>query len=133
MAYTLYDNSIHDGTKCTDYRKLSSSYATCVEDDVQQKFVNWYGCVPKWFPGEMSKCSMSHKPLTIEPQDFMSNLTTHRDIITDCKPSCLRLDLKLQKVDEFSNFPSYAVLELMHEHYFEVGLLYIIHRLTNEE
>jgi hypothetical protein len=120
LVYILQDDSIHDGLKCTDYRKIASSYDSCVQDNVLQKLHDWYGCVPIWFPYKNEKCSLSNNPLKNETVDYIFDLVNLLEIKTDCKPSCLRLEIKLQEVQKFSNYPSEAVIQLMHEKNFEV-------------
>ena len=120
LAYILQDDSIHDGLKCTDYRKISSSYDSCVQDNVLQKLHDWYGCVPIWFPYKKEKCSLSNNPLKNETVHYIIDLVNHREIKTDCKPSCLRLEIKLQEVQKLSNFPTHAVIQLMHEQQLKV-------------
>ena len=115
LVYILQDDSIHDGLKCTDYRRIASSYDSCLYHNVLQKLHDWYGCVPIWFPYKNEKCSLSNNPLKNETVHYIFDLVNLLEIKTDCKPSCLRLEIKLQEVQKLSNYPTHAVIQLMHE------------------
>ncbi len=57
-AYEIHDDSINDGITCTDYNKLGSTFGECFQNEVNSKMLGWMGCIPIWFPGNMSKCDM---------------------------------------------------------------------------
>ncbi len=57
-SYDNYDDSIDDGITCTDYNKLGSSFGECFQKDIDSKIMEWIGCIPMWFPENMSKCDV---------------------------------------------------------------------------
>ena len=120
MDYELFDDSLKHGTECTDYRKMKIGYAQCVENEVVTKLMNWYGCIPQWFPANVTKCSVSSKKVKDEAYKFLYDFDSNLEIETNCKPSCLKLKMKFQRVSKFPNYPVYASLHLHHAKFVEV-------------
>ena len=50
VHYAVYDNRIHDGISCTDYKKIGTTYGKCVQREVRQQLLDWDECLPPWFP-----------------------------------------------------------------------------------
>ena len=57
-SYEIYDDSINDGITCTDYNELGSTFGECFQREVNLKMLEWMGCIPGWFPGNMSTCDL---------------------------------------------------------------------------
>lgn len=130
MFYKLHDESVYDGDKCTDYRKLNMSFGQSLEKEMKDKLNDLYGCIPQWFPGKMEKCSSSSKPITDKAKEYISNITSYNKIVTDCKPSCQRLELQLKRIGK-TDHPTMAIFDLKHHHEVEVHKIICAYDIFN--
>ena len=48
VEYEIFDDSIAQGSLCTDYLKLGSSYGKCIDSAVKTQLISWFGCLPPW-------------------------------------------------------------------------------------
>ena len=114
MIYTLHDDSFFDGNTCTDYRKLTTTYGECLEKAVERKLSKSYGCVPKWFPGNMAKCTRSSQPPSDDILYYVERIGNYGYIKSKCKSSCTKLEMQLKRNGKLSNYPTHSVLNLRH-------------------
>ena len=125
VLYTLHDNSFYDGIECTDYSKLTTTYGDCFENEVERNLNESYGCIPKWFPGNMTKCTKSSQPFSNATLHYIEQFSNHRHINQECKNPCRRLEMQLKRVGRLSNYPTHSVLNLRHRR------LVIVHKTVN--
>ena len=50
VTYTIHDNKLNNGLSCTDYEQIGTSYGSCIEKALEKEFIEWFGCLPPWFP-----------------------------------------------------------------------------------
>ena len=115
VSYTLYDESIHDGNTCTDYTNKGSTYGECIANEMNEKLLDWFDCIPPWFYGNMTKCVNSSRPHNEEAETFLAEFITNSDMESRCLPSCLSMQMKFMKVFKISNYPDKAVLIVKHD------------------
>ena len=120
LEYSLYDESIHDGTTCTDYTKLDMNYGECLNNVLTQEFLATYSCLPPWVSTNRSKIickdktnidamAMQETPLYNNIMDLVKNYDT--GIFKRCLPPCKTMKIKLQEVSYRSNEVRYAFFE----------------------
>ena len=80
LEYWLYDDSIHDGTTCTDYTKADMSYAECLDDIWTQGFLATYGCLPPWVSTNISKITCKEQ-LDIDAMTIRYETSVYRSIV----------------------------------------------------
>ena len=61
LVIASHNSRINDGKTCKTYIEKGTSYATCVETVLRDKFLEVFGCLPPWF-------------------QFSSNLTCHESL-----------------------------------------------------
>ena len=107
IEYSLHDESIHDGTSCTDYSKSKMSYGLCLKNIVRQEFMSTYGCLPPWFSRNELKevCKEDIKidadalKETLYYQDIQRTVNNFEaKLFKKCLTPCKTLKIKLQEV-----------------------------------
>ena len=120
LEYMLYDDSIHDGTTCTDYNKLEMSYGECLNDILTQESLDTYGCLLPWV--STNKLEIICKNQTNIDAETMQNTTLYTDIryliknyetlmFKKCLPPCSTMKIKLEEVSYKSNILEFASFE----------------------
>ena len=118
VEYFLYDDSIHDGTSCTDYTKLDISYGDCLNNILIHKFMVAYGCLPPWVFTNSSKVTceeetnidanaMEIRALYKDMINLILNLEV--DMFKRCLTPCTTMKIKVQKVSSGSNWIDHSV------------------------
>ena len=111
MDITLNDAHIYEGSECRDYSKIGTSYGECIYNTLEQKLIEWYGCIAPWFPKNTSlvceediEIKMKDEMARVNALDQLWRLGTGQDlsIFSTCLKPCLTLDLKLRLVHESS-------------------------------
>ena len=120
LEYLVYDDSIHDGTTCTDYSRSDMSYGKCFNNVLKQEFLATYGCLPPWVTTNNSKIiceeqtnldarAMKKTPLYDNIKELIKNYET--EIFKRCLPPCKTMKIKLQEVSYNSNYLGKAKIE----------------------
>ena len=119
LEFFLYDNSIHDGTSCTDYTKTARSYRECLNDILAKEFIATYGCLPAWVSTKskitceeetnIDANAMRDTPLYKDISDLVRNLET--DMFKRCLSPCKTMKVKLMEVSYRSNWLRESVFE----------------------
>ncbi len=114
----INDNLIHDGITCTNYESIGSSYGECIESAMKQRFLDWYDCLPPWFPNTSTTmiCEAGRKirlPSQEEQRmlvNEISNLIDGLDFntINKCLPPCLTMQMNMNLISHYSNRHSAA-------------------------
>ena len=107
VQYSMNDDTINDGTSCTNYKKLGNSYGKCLENNLQNDLNLLYGCIPPWVILSAQEQECKNTPI----EDFgaywedpvvndLNRLLTNRepDMFKKCLPPCLTTKIELQKV-----------------------------------
>ena len=108
----LNDHTILDGETCTDYDKLGSSYGECLQNEMQDSFLNWYGCTPPWIQKKNHTCDLdkavkdpSEKVLNdeidIEMRRFIKGLKTESS--KKCLLPCQSMKMELKTLYHLAN------------------------------
>lgn len=50
ISCEVHDASILDGQVCLNYENKNSSYGECIQDALEAKMIEMYGCLPPWVP-----------------------------------------------------------------------------------
>ena len=120
LEYLLYDDSIHDGTSCTDYTKSDMTYGECLNNILMHEFLSTYGCLPPWVSTNNSKIckdEINIKANAIRETPLYNNILQliynyAADIFRRCLPPCKTMQIKLQKVSYRSNCLDNAFLKV---------------------
>ena len=112
VDYSLHDESIYDGSSCTNYEKLDSSYGECLMAALKDEFLTNYGCVAPWIPGNNSE-KVCGNVTKIEAKSTEHTLiykillelvkNQEPDLFRKCLLPCKTMVTKLQKVLDKSN------------------------------
>ena len=106
LEYSLNDDSIHDGTTCTDYTKAEVSYGDCLNDIMTQEFLATYGCLPPWMFTNKThmickkETNINANTLEMSPifDDFVSLVyNDETEMFKRCLPPCKTMQLKLKQ------------------------------------
>ena len=108
VQYSMYDNTINDGTSCTNYENQGKSYGKCLENNLLNELKSFYGCMPPWFLNtQVQECKKmnTHEEGT-EPyweKQIVHDLTRllknkEPDMFKNCLPPCITTNIELQKV-----------------------------------
>ena len=112
MDITLYNAYVFEGMECRDYSKIGSSYGECIENIMEKKLIEWYGCIAPWFPKNTSlvceediEMKINDKMTMVNAVDQLHMLISGQDlsIFSTCLKPCLTMDLKLRLVHKVSN------------------------------
>ena len=106
LEYLLYDNSIHDGTSCSDYAKLDTSYGKCLSNIWTQELLATYGCLPPWVSTNNSK-KICEEDITVDTKSILKSsfLKSFYDILSNlevamfesCLAPCKTMHIKLKE------------------------------------
>ena len=125
LNYEIYDNTIHEGTTCFDYRKQKETYGDCNLIAVKKYLYSAYGCYPPWIGDEPDDkvCDIG-----LESKDIDSNLFKEvwKDIrklldkrktnsMKNCLPPCYHVKCLLEKKLEDSLSWKTAYLNIFDE------------------
>ena len=113
LQYLHYDNSIHEGTSCTDYSKLDTSYGECLNDVLIHESLATYGCLPPWVSTNNSKI-ICEEETNIEAKGMKETLlfknivrliqNLEADMFRKCLSPCTTMKISLQQVAYRSNW-----------------------------
>ena len=121
LEYWLYDDSIYDGTTCTDYAKTDMSYGECLNNVWTQELMDTYGCLPPWVstnnskiickePTNIDAMAIKYKTRAIENiNELFKNYEL--DVFKRCLFPCKTMKIKIKKVAYRSNYLNHAFLE----------------------
>ena len=119
IEYIVHDNSIHDGSTCTDYKKQKTTYGTCLKNILKLKFLSRYGCMPPWVYGSNLEqvCEEGKMIAAGANMDDFIYITIwfltgnfEADIFHTCLPPCTTMITKVQEVHR-GEYLDYAYLE----------------------
>ena len=139
----LHNHEILDGETCTDYDKLGSSYGACLQDMMQESFLNWYGCTPPWIRKKNHTCEIdqaikepSHKvseEVEIEMRRFIKGLETKSS--AKCLLPCQSMSMELTTLYQVSNRLNngYVLLEMNPNVAVHTGMIYFIKKSIDHE
>ena len=113
LEYFVDDNSIHDGTSCTDYTKSDMSYRECLNNVLTNEFLATYGCLPPWVSTNNSQL-ICEEETNIEANPMKKTLlyedilrlvqNLEADMFKRCLAPCITMKIKLQEVSYRSNW-----------------------------
>ena len=55
LSYEIQDNTVYDGTTCTDYRKQQKNFGDCNYEALKDYFFSNLGCYPPWMKKSQGK------------------------------------------------------------------------------
>ena len=93
----VYDNEIDDGTLCTDYSKLNTSYGDCLTKALKLELLHLIGCLPPWFSDQNQTCNQELTNIKEAKKAKLANLTQELYFMQDlslkmkCLPSCKKM------------------------------------------
>ncbi len=107
LEIVMYDSRIHEYDTCIDYNEKGSSYSECVENSLKDKLLEWYGCLPPWFPSNTSLTCEQKRPMKIGNKNYMTiaynelyRLASNQNLrlFSSCLKPCTRMDFNLKEV-----------------------------------
>ena len=111
IQVSIHDSRIHNGIACTEYNQLHSTYGECIENALKQQVMNWYGCLPPWFPLNSSFSCEEKEAKTLTEMDWQTiekeigrfNRGQKIKTFEDCLQPCLHMSLKIVELKSFKN------------------------------
>ena len=110
LNYEIYDNTIHEGTTCFDYRKQKETYGACNYNALKNYIYSAYGCYPLWIMDERDSkiCEIGLESKEIDLKLFekvwkdIHELSDSRKInlLKHCIPPCYQVKCLLEKKQE---------------------------------
>ena len=109
LKISIHDSRIHDGIKCTDYDENDTTYGKCIENVLEKRLLDWYGCIPAW--------SLHHSNLSCEVKPPMK-LTETKTVVKEigqivrgqissvfsvCLQPCVKMSVKVNELKTFAN------------------------------
>ena len=139
VALEIHNNQLNNGQTCLDYTSMGTSYGDCIENALQNQLMQWYGCLPVWFPPEHGQwltragqkyptASSVHNLTCINPiKPFQSyelqrtitfqlwHLVINQDLecMKNCLPPCVTMKIKPRLMTYRDNFKEKATLEIV--------------------
>ena len=120
VDYSLHDDTIYEGSSCTNYGKLDSSYGECLKTVLIDQFMANYGCIAPWIPGNNSE-QVCDNGIKIKATSTKHNLiyqildelarNKDPDVFRKCLPPCKTMGITLQRVLDMSNLVDNAFFE----------------------
>ena len=113
LEYLLFDDSIHDGTSCTDYSKSDMTYRECLNKILIHEFVTAYGCLPPWVSTNNSKIICEEQTnievKAIKKSSLYKNIVKlvqnfPAEMFKKCLSPCTTMKITLQEVSSGSNW-----------------------------
>ncbi len=105
LVIASHNSKINDGKTCKTYYEKGTSYATCVETALKDKFLGVFGCLPPWFQFSSNlTCneSLSHERVNVSATPEISaemlrlvNGYELESAKTNCLSPCLTMSSKL--------------------------------------
>ena len=117
----LYDSSINEGTKCVDYKKIGSSYGECIENVMENKLMEWYGCIAPWFPKRSNLVCEENKEINITNENSKKEainqlyfLATGQNVnlFSACLKPCVTMGLTLSELNVESDLVDVGGMEI---------------------
>ena len=115
----IHDFSIHDGKTCMNYEKMGTSYNSCVQNEMKTFLLEWYKCLPPWFPKNSTLTCLKSDVLEINDANltmldqftkFIKKL--RMEILQPCLPPCVTMLFKLNKVMHIKNRVDTAIVDI---------------------
>jgi hypothetical protein len=122
INYEVEDNTIHDGTICVDYRKLSESYGECNYRALKSFILTHYGCYPPWMEQyeEDKQCEVNALNRNLLPELFYKiwktfdkiNSGIEIDLFKLCQQPCYQVKVNLEVTWQVQNWKDDAWLQI---------------------
>ena len=124
LKYEVYDDTIHDGNTCVDYRRLKESYGDCIYNIFKQYAYLTYGCYPPWLnEGVGNVCEKDSIPFKIENGryetfiDVMDSLTDGDTVklMKQCPSPCYKVKVELVFKAHYVNIRNFSYVLISNE------------------
>ena len=106
------------GEICETYTD-ESSYGDCIKQQFKKKMKGMFGCLPPWIQiaDDLEKCptKITHfygRNETDEVVHNMFDLVDNQRLLDLCPPSCLKMDIKLEKVMHRTGNMEYSEIDI---------------------
>ena len=106
----IHDLRIHDGKTCMDYERIGTSYDSCVQNEMNRFLLDWYDCLPPWFPQDNNDTCEAGKVMEIRDDNYTMHNQFAKfisgkkmNILKPCLPSCVTMHYRLYEVDHYTN------------------------------
>ena len=139
VALEIHNNQVDNGRTCMDYTSMGTSYGDCIENALHTQLLQWYGCIPVWFPPDHGQwlssadqkyptsssipnhaCINPIKPFqSLELQSTITfqlwHLVINQDLecMKNCLPPCVTMTIKPRLMTYRDNFKEMALLEII--------------------
>ncbi len=106
----IQDHSIFDGKTCTDYERMGTSYDSCVVNRIETFLLEWFKCLPPWFPenntlayekGKVIQINDDNMTMINQIAKFLTGI--EMDTVKLCLPPCRTMTFKLQEIKHSGN------------------------------
>ena len=105
IEVNIHDLSIQDGKACLDYERMGTSYDSCVLNEMKLFLLEWFKCLPPWFPENNTLTCEEGKVMEINDENsriinqFKKFINGQgMDILKPCLPPCVTMHFKLYEV-----------------------------------
>ena len=108
---TLDNHDIYEGINCINYARIGSTYTECIEKKMKNALLDWYGCLPPWYPKHSDLTCKDYNVLNIDAKTD-ANITNQfykfmrgkkMDVMNLCSPSCWSMSFKLTELAKVAN------------------------------
>ena len=117
LKIEVHNHRIHDGISCTDYEKFNSTYQNCIESAFSEKLLDWYGCLPPWFPTNNTLTCDVHVTAKIPPKEaddeifrFIKGMETNT--FAACLPPCFVMKWTMKELFHQATHDDFAFLQV---------------------
>ena len=115
----IYDDSIHNGKACTDYKDMESTYGSCLHSEITKSFMDTLGCLPQSiFHNSSENCVKPIEDISSMKKEKFEKLAKKIYGIEPikskkCRNPCRRMKVSAKKMYHKKNYREYGEIHLM--------------------
>jgi hypothetical protein len=102
----MFYQELNEGDTCQTYSTESQTqtYGHCIQQEFKKAMKTMFGCLPPWIPvsdEEDGRCPLKIKDfynISSEVPHNLFNLMDNQKILDFCKPPCLKMDIRLERI-----------------------------------
>ena len=124
VKYTMHDERILDGSKCTDYDKLGTNYKLCIETAFENQMLRIMRCLPPWMSDTHhpnKKCQNEKQESDLDNGELMiiieelDRLISNQDLTftQHCLPPCTKLEMDVTRIWYSLTIPDESIIGII--------------------
>ena len=112
VQISLHDHTLQDGLTCNDYASQQFGYGDCLEQQMEENFLEWFDCLPPWFSNASGLMCEIDRKVQVPPKEVLAEVKKEilryvkgldLKMFQKCLPPCTTMSMDLTLLSQFSS------------------------------